>query len=146
MDAIERLDIIEAVRTLKARYFRFIDTKQWDDFPSLFTEDVEIDVSDDVAAIGVDRARGRSTGRDQFARRVARLLEGVVTVHHGHMPEIDVLDPTHAHGIWAMYDRLQYPDGRLVTGAGHYDEDYRFDDGAWRIARMKLTRLYITTT
>ena len=27
---------------------------------------------------------------------------GVVTVHHGHMPEIDVTSPTTATGTWAM--------------------------------------------
>ena len=30
---------IEAIRQLKARYFRFVDTKQWDRWGDLFTED-----------------------------------------------------------------------------------------------------------
>ena len=30
MDRIERLEAIEAVRNLKARYFRLMDIKQWD--------------------------------------------------------------------------------------------------------------------
>jgi hypothetical protein len=42
-----------------------------------------------------------------------------------------------------MFDRLQRPDGRVQAGYGHYFEDYRLDDGAWRIARMKLRRTYI---
>jgi ketosteroid isomerase-like protein len=146
VDPIERLEIVEAVRVLKARYFRYIDQKQWDRFLDLFTEDVEIDVTADMEAIGIDRARGLTQGRDQFARRVARILEGVATVHHGHTPEIEVVDPTHARGTWAMYDRLEFPDGRVQTGAGHYDEEYRLVDGTWRIARMTLTRLYVRST
>ncbi len=70
----------------------------------------------------------------------------MATVHHGHMPEIEVVDATHARGIWAMYDRLEYPDGRVRSGAGHYDEEYRLVDGTWRIARMTLNRLYVRST
>ena len=146
MDPIERLEIIEAVRVLKARYFRYIDQKDWDHFPDLFTDDVVVDVTDDMVASGIDPERGKTVGRDRFARNVARSLAGVATVHHGHMPEIEVVDATHARGIWAMYDRLEYPDGRVRSGAGHYDEEYRLVDGTWRIARMTLNRLYVRST
>jgi hypothetical protein len=143
MDPVRRLEIIEAVRVTKARYFRFIDEKAWDEFPSLFVADVHIDVTDDMEAAGRDRDRGFTVGRDRFARNVERALADVMTVHHGHMQEVDVVDEAHATAITAMFDRLQYPDGRVQTGYGHYFEDYRLDDGAWRIARMKLRRTYI---
>jgi hypothetical protein len=143
MDPVRRLEIIEAVRVTKARYFRFIDEKDWERFPSLFVADVEIDVTDDMDAMGFDRARGITVGRDRFAGNVERALADVLTVHHGHMQEIDVVDDEHATAITAMFDRLQRPDGRVQAGYGHYFEDYRLDDGAWRIARMKLRRAYI---
>ncbi len=59
------------------------------------------------------------------------------------MQEIEVLDATRATAITAMFDRLEFADGRVQTGYGHYEEDYVLDDGAWRIARMKLRRLQI---
>lgn len=31
---------IEQIKQLKAKYFRFVDTKQWDAWGELFTEDV----------------------------------------------------------------------------------------------------------
>ena len=34
VDPVHRLEIIEAVRVTKARYFRFIDQKRWDEFPT----------------------------------------------------------------------------------------------------------------
>jgi hypothetical protein len=141
VDPITRLEIVEAVRTVKARYFRYIDTKAWDAFPELFVPDVEIDVTDDMVHVGRGAGAGLVHGRDRFAASVPRVLEGVTTVHHGHMPEIEVVDASHARGIWAMFDRLQFPDGRVQCGAGHYHEEYAFHDGQWRIARMKLTRL-----
>ena len=59
------------------------------------------------------------------------------------MQEIEVLDGTRATAITAMFDRLEFADGRVQTGYGHYEEDYVLDTGAWRIARMKLRRLQI---
>jgi len=143
VDPVHRLEIIEAVRVTKARYFRFIDQKRWDEFPDLFVADVHIDCSDDWALMGADPALGISDGRDRFARRVARILADVQTVHHGHMQEIEVLDATRATAITAMFDRLEFADGRVQTGFGHYEEDYALDAGAWRIARMQLHRLRI---
>jgi hypothetical protein len=143
VDPVVRLEIIEAVRVTKARYFRYIDQKRWAEFPSLFVEDVHVDVTDDTAMMGLDPARGITIGRDRFARNVARRLDGVQTVHHGHMQEIEVLDERRASAITAMFDRLEFPDGRVQTGFGHYEEEYALDAGAWRIARMELRRLRI---
>ncbi len=145
VDPVRRLEIIEAVRVTKARYFRYIDQKAWDRFPSLFVADVRIDVTDDMEAMGIDPARGITIGRDRFSRNVRRALEGVITVHHGHMQEVEVVDAEHATSITAMYDRLEFADGRVQHGFGQYEETYALDEGAWRIARMTLRRLRIDT-
>jgi hypothetical protein len=47
-------------------------------------------------------------------------VDDIETVHHGHMPDIEITSPTTATGIWAMEDRL---------------------DGEWKIATLRLTRL-----
>jgi SnoaL-like domain len=143
LDRLQRIEIIEAVRVTKARYFRYIDEKAWDHFPDLFTDDVHVDVTDDMKIMGLDPSRGITVGRDRFATSVARVLEGVRTVHQGHMQEIEVLSADHATAITAMFDRLEFADGRVQTGYGHYDEEYRLDAGAWRIARLKLRRLRV---
>ena len=39
MNAREHLQDIEEIKTLKARYIRFGDTKQWDDLAKLLTDD-----------------------------------------------------------------------------------------------------------
>jgi hypothetical protein len=143
VDRVRRLEIIEAVRVTKARYFRYLDQKRWDRFPELFIADVHIDVGDDMELLGHDRHRGLTVGRDRFTYDVERLLRDVRTVHHGHMQEIEVVDDAHATSITAMFDRLEFPGGRVQVGYGHYDEEYRFDAGDWRIARMTLRRLHI---
>jgi hypothetical protein len=136
------VDDIFAIQMLKAAYFRAIDTKDWDLLGSVMVEDVEIDVTDDVED-------GRPyTGRGQFVDTCARVLRDAVTVHHGHMPEIEVTDTT-ATGTWAMEDYVDWgpaEDGapRAFRGYGHYHEHYVKDaDGKWRIAALTLTRLRI---
>jgi hypothetical protein len=57
------------------------------------------------------------------------------------MPEIELTSATTAKGIWAMQDLLRWPDGRELSGYGHYHETYQRVDGAWRIKTLKLTRL-----
>jgi len=84
-------------------------------------------------------------GRDAIIAFLDKVLAGTRTVHHGHMPEIDV-DGDTARGIWAMEDYVEFgehdpPKG--LRGYGHYEEDYVREDGAWRIAKLRLVRLRI---
>ena len=64
------------------------------------------------------------TGADEFLAFLRETLGDVVTVHHGHMPEIELTSPTTATGIWAMEDMLRWPDGAELHGYGHYHETY----------------------
>ena len=68
-------------------------------------------------------------------------LEGAVTCHQGHMPEIELIDSDHARGIWSMTDRVDHPN-YLLIGYGHYHEEYVKRDGRWQIRHLKLTRLH----
>ena len=71
---------------------------------------------------------------------------GAFTVHHGHMPEIEITSPTTARGIWAMQDFLRMPEGsplgvKSLVGWGHYTETYERIEGEWKIKTLVLTRL-----
>jgi hypothetical protein len=80
---------------------------------------------------------------------MVRIVVGpVVTVHHGHMPEIEVTSPTTARGVWAMEDKLRWPEGspvRAMHGYGHYHETYERTQEGWRIKTITLTRLRVDT-
>lgn len=138
----EDLQDIEAIKQLKARYFRFLDTKQWDDFARVFSEEAEIDVTDDVGEEG-----GHVQGRQNIADFIRQAVATAQTVHHGHMPEIKIEGPGRAHGVWAMFDYVEFPpedDTRKgLQGYGHYHESYVKKDEHWEIARMRLARLRI---
>lgn len=128
------MDDIEAIRQLKARYFRTMDTKNWVAMRQVFTDDVIVDTSD----------AGGSTvsGGDEFIAFLQEVLSGAVTVHQGHMPEIELTSTTTANGIWALNDLVIWPDGTRLVGYGHYHETYEKLGEEWRIKSSKLTRLH----
>lgn len=132
----------EAIRLLKARYFRHMDQKDWDNWATVFTEDVVVLVDSEVSkGFELTAPHDLVAGRDAFVGHIREFLKDVSTVHHGHMPEITIASPTEATGIWAMEDKLIWPDGTTLHGYGHYRESYRKEDGQWRIARLELSRL-----
>ena len=127
------MDDIEAIKQLKARYFRMMDTKDWDGMRGVFADDVFIDTTDSGGRV--------VRGADDFMAGLRALLADVVTVHHGHMPEIELTSETTATGVWSMEDMLRWPNGGELHGFGHYHETYEKADGRWRIKTMTLTRL-----
>ena len=121
------MDDIEAIRRLKARYFRTMDTKDWDGMREVFTDDVVMDTTDSGGTV--------VTGADEFIAFLRETLDGTVTVHQGHMPEIDLTSEATATGIWAL-------NGMRLDGYGHYHETYEKRGDGWRIKSSKLTRLH----
>ena len=128
-------DDIEEIKQLKARYFRTMDTKDWDGMRQVFTDGVVMDTS--------ESGGGVVTGADEFMAFLRDVLADAVTVHHGHMPEITLTSDTTATGVWAMEDTIRWPDGTKLHGFGHYHETYERADGTWRIASSTLTRLLV---
>jgi hypothetical protein len=151
MTDVEKLLALEDIRRLKAAYFRCMDTKNWDDFPGLFTQDALFDVrgalempkSEDAYA-----AEPVITGRAAILEYVRNGLTPLTSVHYGHMPEIEIISPVAATGVWAMSDVLVLPAGapfRVFRGYGQYRETYVREGGEWRISTLKLRRLHVET-
>jgi uncharacterized protein (TIGR02246 family) len=132
------VDDVEAIKRLKARYFRTMDTKRWDEMRAVFADDVVMDTT----------ASGGSviTGAEEVMDFLRDTLDNVITVHQGHMPEIEVTSPTTATGIWALHDLLLWSNGARLQGYGHYHETYAKLDGEWRIASLTLTRVHMDLT
>ncbi len=128
------MEDIEAIRQLKARYFRTMDTKDWSAMRQVFSDDVVLDTSEAGGSV--------VTGADEFMMFLQEVLRGAVTVHQGHMPEIELTSPTTATGIWALNDIVIWPDGTRLTGYGHYHETYEKVADDWKITSSKLTRLH----
>jgi hypothetical protein len=147
MSPLERLEAIESIRALKARYFRTLDTQDWTAHEQVFVPELVADMRD---AAPVHDPGAITHGAARYVAALAPILQGVVTVHHGHTPEIELLGDNTARACWAMEDKLWVGEGsvlpfRFLHGYGHYHETYSRDAGGWRIATIRLTRLRIDT-
>lgn len=127
-----RLEDIEEIKKLKARYFRFLDTKRWKEFGDLFTED--------AVSRSPDTGEPAARGREAIVERVKSVVRDAVTVHYGHMPEIELTGDATARGIWSMFDFVDYGPSSW-KGYGHYEEEYVKVNGQWKIKSFRLTRL-----
>jgi hypothetical protein len=149
VDAVAKLIAIEDIRQLKARYFRLMDTRDFDAMAQVFCRDAVFDCSE---GFGVQPVGGAwkgpvgpvTCGREAIMAWIRDAFANATSAHHGHCHEVTIDSETEARGVVAMEDYIFGLDREteMLHAAGHYHERYRFEDGAWRIAETKLTRLF----
>ena len=128
-------EAIESIKQLKARYCRYLDTKDWAAWRTIFTEDFFSDTSE---------AGGKVIGgADDFVAFTRKAIgrPAQATAHQVHAPEIELTSATTARGVWALQDVVRCGPGLTLVGYGHYHETYQNIDGQWLIKSSKLTRL-----
>ena len=86
MTDTERLLAIEEIKQVKARYFRCMDTKDWAGFTAVFAPDGKVDYS----PAAVDASDWKASGAANVVALVRKVVEPAVTIHHGHMAEVEV--------------------------------------------------------
>jgi hypothetical protein len=139
----------EQVRASKARYCRYVDTKQWEAFSSLFVAAPDILIYDtaDQLIVSFD-------SREAFVAACRGYLEGAQSIHQVHNEEFTQVSGTEIGAIWSMQDCVIFPAADAAAdprparhhGYGHYHETWVLEDGAWRIARMELRRTILEIT
>lgn len=132
---LQALTDIEQIRQLKARYFRLMDQRKWDEWTRVFSADA-------VATFKVAHRESRYEGRAAVVKSVRDFMADAVSAHQGFMPEITLTGPTTAKGIWAMFDMVRKP-ATTLHGYGHYEEEYVKEGGDWKIKSLLLTRLHV---
>ncbi|MEO3931003.1 nuclear transport factor 2 family protein [Micromonosporaceae bacterium B7E4] len=135
-DRVQRLENIEEIHQLKARYFRFVDEKKHDDLAALFTPDAKL-VTDGITW----------KSPKEFAYTIRDLTDAAPSAHSGAMPEITITGTDTASGIWSMEDILTFPAGPNAPeghrGYGQYRETYKKVNGEWLIDSVLLTRFWM---
>jgi hypothetical protein len=136
----DQFEDYKAICDVKARYCRFLDTKDWAAYTDLFTEDFELDTS---PAGGAPLIRGREAA----VENIRSAVEHAQTAHQVHQPEMRIEGDV-AHVVWAMQDRVIWAPDRAAllkerahTGYGQYHERYERRGGRWRIAALQLRYL-----
>jgi len=150
MTEAERLAAIEDIRQARAKYWRGVDSCDGELVRSVLAKDCVLDYHGCCTdpQSGVDHLPTMNLtlrGRDSWISD-GMAKYGIVSVHQGNQSEITVTGSDAATGIWAFTDRMWFPAGgafRHLVGWGHYHETYTVEDGAWKIATTRITRLRV---
>ena len=123
------LEDIEAIKKLRARYWRCVDRKLWDELGECFAEDIVLDF----------HRREQLQGRKFVVRFIEQSLGSATTVNQGHGPDIEITGDTTAKGTWTLDHRVlsSQPD-KAGGGWGYYEDEYVKESGKWRIKRQKF--------
>ena len=135
----------QEIGLLKAHYFRFMDSQQWEHWPQLFTDDVHA-IYEGAPRHSADDPRDiMIQGCDKLVEGVQTLMKGAQSIHRGFMPELKMISNDQAEGVWSMFDYVMLPTCHF-KGWGHYFEEYQKTNGQWQIKKIHLTRLHTEET
>ncbi|ATA27462.1 bile acid 7-alpha dehydratase BaiE [Mycobacterium lepraemurium] len=137
---LDDLADIEAIKQVKYRYLRALDTRHWDDFADTLAEDITADY-------------GPSIGNELHFTNRAELVEymrtslpaNVITEHRVTHPDI-VVDGDTATGSWYLQDRVMVAElNFMLIGAAFYRDIYRRTERGWKISGTGYDRTYDAT-
>lgn len=134
-ERIIRLEDIEAIRYLQAKYQRCLDSRDFDELASCFSEDA-------VSSYGNDTMSYK--GRDAIIKFLAGVMSiNMPSTHLIHGGEIDWIDFESAKGTWYLEDHLVHKRYLVkLHGAAIYHVEYKKIDGKWLISSIGYERCY----
>jgi hypothetical protein len=137
---LDELADIEAIKQVKYRYLRALDTKRWDDFADTLAADV---IGDYGSSVGEEH---HFTNRVDLVNYMRKSLgPAVITEHRVTHPEITV-SGDEASGGWYLQDRVIVADVNfMLIGAAFYRDRYRRTEDGWKISATGYDRTYEAT-
>ncbi|MCX5998731.1 MAG: nuclear transport factor 2 family protein [Chloroflexi bacterium] len=127
------LEDTEAIKRLKAKYWRCLDRKLWTEMEAVFAKDATADYG----------PKYHLAGREAILQFLKANLgpDSVSTSHGGHSPDIGITGNTTANGIWTQNNLMVRESGMKIMEWGHYEDEYVKEDGCWRINRTKIVNI-----
>lgn len=116
------------IAAVKARYFRFMDLKQWSELRGIFTDDAVFD----------HPTVGTFDDIDAAIAALEASIGGRWTSHEGSIPDITLEGPDRASGVFAMTGHAMIDQEQMGRTFGHYYDEFRRVDGEWRMSLMRL--------
>ena len=135
-ERVQRLEDIEAIRYLQAKYQRCLDCRDFDGIGECFDIDVKTEYCNGYMVY---------EGRDDAVEFLCScMLLTMPSYHLIHGGEIDIIDSTHAKAKWYLEDYLI---STLTEwdeeGTAIYNNEYiKREDGKWYISRIGYTRCF----
>jgi hypothetical protein len=135
--AYQELKAIEDLRKLKARYCHLVDSANWDELDTLWTEDAECDYG----------FFGSYSGRAEIMNSFFRGLVAKASPFSAHMvhnPLIEVSGDTASACWYVTAHTTLAPHNQAIWMMGLYHDRYRRLDGQWKISELKVDFKYFT--
>ena len=132
--AAKRLEEMEAIKRLKYRYLRCVDTRDWDELAGCFIPEATTNYGGKYRLSGVKAIMDFLKKNDS---------PGVITMHQVHHPEIELTGSETARATWALQDYVINLLGDWsLHGTALYDDEYVKLDGEWKIKHTGYRRIF----
>jgi hypothetical protein len=127
---IARLEDLEAIKQLKARYCEICDDDHNPDrITSVFAED----------GVWEGRGIGQARGHEEIRELFKRFQSMITFSQHMVMNPIIEVDGDSAKGTWYFFGPFTMTEGNQAKWqAVRYHEDYVKVDGEWKIAHLRV--------
>ena len=127
---ITRLEDLEAIKQLKARYCEICDDDHNPDrITSVFTED----------GVWEGKGIGEANGHEEIRALFSRFQKAIRFSQHMTMNPIIEVDGEQARGTWYFFGPFTMEkDNQALWQACRYHEVYRKVDGQWLIERLTI--------
>lgn len=135
---VQRLEDVEAIRTLKNNYHLLINDCRFDEIGALFAEDAIVDMG------YMHPSNEPCRGREAISEWYATLAEAVGLSQ--------LKQFTHNHSVtvsgdqgsgWSLLEARYGQGSDSYNVAAKYEEEYRREDGCWVFSEMRL-KVYFT--
>lgn len=137
MTNTEAADAIAAIKQVKYRYLRALDTRHWDEFADTLTTDVVGDYGSGELSF--------TNRTDLVAYLRSAMSPSLITEHRVTHPEITVTGEQ-ASGRWYLQDRVIVAEQDfMLIGAAFYRDRYRLTADGWKISATGYDRTYEAT-
>jgi len=127
------------IKELKSKYFRALDTKNWDELETTMTPNISTAYSNGKLVF-----HGPKEITNYFKESMPHTE---ITLHQGHNPVIWFESDTVAYGKWYLQDNLIFAEGNpycgtQIQGSAIYTDKYVKVDGQWLIEDTGYLRVY----
>ena len=125
---VQQLKDVQAIKELKSKYFRALDTKNWDELETTMTPNISTAYSNGKLVF-----HGPKEITNYFKESMP---DTEITLHQGHNPVIWFESDTVAYGKWYLQDNLIFAEGNpycgtQIQGSAIYTDKYVKVDGQW---------------
>jgi hypothetical protein len=128
---VQRIEDLEEIRRLRARYFSALDDRDLDGIGAVFAADAEIGMGD----------WGVFPNTAAFLEKFAEesIASHLFDLHHGANHVVDITGPDTASGRWdAFYSEVNADGQSIYTEAYAYADIYEKRDGRWVITKTDI--------